>query len=131
MRYLVPFLLVAGCLLLPIPVSADEAETGTGTDSESGFIQTTDEINSFLITAYRARIDQILADLRKNISGYPIEIQIRVLKQVRISVNEKIEELYAKDISDIRRKILSNVLEYIIDEVQKDIRMLEQQAGQK
>ncbi|HRI35657.1 MAG TPA: hypothetical protein PK765_00865 [bacterium] len=126
-----PFLLVAGCLLLPIPVSADEAETGTGTDSESGFIQTTDEINSFLITAYRARIDQILADLRKNISGYPIEIQIRVLKQVRISVNEKIEELYAKDISDIRRKILSNVLEYIIDEVQKDIRMLEQQAGQK
>lgn len=94
-------------------------------ESGSGAIQTTEQINAFLIEAYRTRIDQILADLHKNISGYPVEIQVRVLKQVRISINEKIEELYSKNISEIRRKILSNILEYIIDEVQKDIRELE------
>jgi hypothetical protein len=115
--------------LFVLSVSADEAEDAGDAVVGSGAIQTTDEINAFLIQAYRARIDQILADLRKNIAAYPLEIQIRVLKQVRISINEKIEELYSKDISDIRRKILSNILEYIIDEVQKDIRALEQQAG--
>lgn len=113
-------------VLAPMASADTVDDSALSDDSGSGAIQTTEQINAFLIEAYRTRIDQILADLHKNISSYPVEIQIRVLKQVRISINEKIEELYSKNISEIRRKILSNILEYIIDEVQKDIRELEQ-----
>lgn len=104
--------------------SQDDGATTKGeTEQEKERQRLTQSLNYLLIEAYKGKIDRIFGNLQDNISRYPADIQVKILKQVGNSVGSKIELLDEKGdaISANRKEILSQVLQYIKSLVQANI----------
>lgn len=85
--------------------------------------QLTKNLNYLLLQAYKGKIDAIFGNLRDNIAEYPIEIQVRIFRQVSDSITTKMQVIEEKGASlgANRKEVLSGVLEYIKSLVNADI----------
>ena len=107
------------------PVSGSGGVTdGSGVDAQATELdreKTIHDMNEFIIESYKLRMDKILSDLNDNIKRFPPDTQVRILRQVSLSVNEKLKLLESRDVSPNRKEILTAILTYIETRIDESV----------
>ena len=118
--------LLSVCIALSVSharVSADETKVDTNdmfteqsAENAKERTKTINDINTFLISSYKLKVDRVLAELNASIgkaTNNDINAQIQLLKKIQGDIAMKEEILRSKPISKNRKKILEAVFAHI------------------
>lgn len=108
------------------------AAQGTGETSERA--KTINDINNFLISSYKLKVDRVLSDLNASISkatNNDLDAQIQLLKKIQGDIAVKEALLKTHPISQNRKKILEAIFTHIQMNLSETIRNISRTAGEK
>ncbi len=95
------------------------------TENDTDKIKLEQNLNKFIIEAYKAKLNQILDELNSNIKDEKKETQIKILSNVLISVNDKIGFILPKkNIWKNRKEVLLSILKHIKWSLEQNIKNL-------